>query len=225
MTTINDKLAKILAIEDEAACAKKFEAFCQEYENHLPLPGENKQFDRAMWTASQFARLSGKDEKIVNKVVNKLVGSPAVDLSKAVLNLKELIGATKQAAIDTWCDMLTGMSWQQMVPAGATRGMGSQLVSLGTFAKQVDDINLQVNLGWHVDKDQLRLLMQAKNAADQAVSDVELRVTECDGAVVFSSKTDEDGAVVAPAVTVKPGQYKLQVLCSGNLVETPYFKI
>jgi hypothetical protein len=121
--------------------------------------------------------------------------------------------------------MLATMSWQQMVPAGAMRGVGTQLVSLGTFQKNVDDVNIQVNLGWHVDKDQLRVLAQAKGADQEAMSNVEVRITEAEGDVVFSRKTNEDGSVVAPSVPVKPGQYKIQVLWLDSMIETPFFRV
>lgn len=225
MNTLNEKLAKILAIGNEEECARSFQAFCKEHARELPLPGENKQFDKAMWAAAKFMHLSKKDESIVDRVTARLRGEKAVDVKQAVLNLRDLVGSTKQAAIDTWQDMLIAMSWQQMVPAGAMRGVGTQLVSLGTFQRQFDDVNIQVNLGWHVDKDQLRVLAQAKGADEEALSDVEVRITEAKGDVVFSRKTNEDGSVVAPSVPVKPGQYKIQVLWLDSMVETPFFRV
>jgi hypothetical protein len=189
------------------------------------MPGENKQFDKAMWAASKFMNLSKKDESIADRVAAKLRGEKAVDVKQVVLNLRDLVGSSKQAAIDTWQDMLATMSWQQMVPAGAMRGVGTQLVSLGTFQKQVDDVSIQVNLGWHVDKDQLRVLAQAKGSDQEAMSDVEVRITEAEGDVVFSRKTNEDGSVVAPSVPVKPGNYKIQVLWLDSMIETPFFRV
>jgi hypothetical protein len=225
MNILNEKLAKILAIGNEEECAKSFEAFCKENASQLPLPGENKNFDKAMWAASKFTKLSSKDQGILGRVTAKMIGESVVDIKKAVLNLRELVGSTKQAAIDTWQDMLASMQWQQMVPAGAMRGVGTQLVSLGTFQKNVDDVNIQVNLGWHVDKDQLRVLAQAKGAQQEALSNVEVRITEAHGDVVFTRKTNEDGSVVAPSVSVKPGDYKIQVLWLDNIIETPFFRV
>ena len=154
MNTLNEKLAKVLSISDERECAELFEKFCAENFESLPLPGENKMFDRAMWNASQFHTLSKKDQAIVKRVTGKLMGEGEV-AKATVLKLKELVGSSKQAAIDTWQEMLAAMSWQQMVPAGAMRGVGAQLVGLGTFQKTIDDANIQINLGWHVDTDQL----------------------------------------------------------------------
>ena len=112
-----------------------------------------------------------------------------------------------------------------MVPAGALRGVGTQLVSLGTFQKEIDDATVQVNLGWLVDKDQLRVLLQAKDKDENALADVEVRVTEIERGVVFSRKTNEDGSVVAPSVQCGPGQYQIQVIWLDKVVETPFFRI
>ncbi len=225
MNILNEKLAKILANGSEEESAKSFQAFCQEHAGQLPLPGENPRFDKAMWAASKYMNLSKSDEGIVDRVAARLLGEKAVDVKQVVLNLRELVGTTKQAAIDTWQEMLAAMSWQQMVPAGAMRGVGTQLVSLGTFQRQLDDLNIQINLGWHVDKDQLRLLAQAKDLREEALSDVEIRLTEARGDVVFSRKTNEDGSMVAPSVPIKPGEYKIQVLWLDRMVETPFFRI
>lgn len=230
MNTLQDKLAKILSIKDERACAESFESFCQEHAEVLPMPGENSMFDKAMWAASKFTALSTKDEAILKRVTGRMVGEsvvkPVVAAAKSsVLNLKELVGSTKETAIGAWQDMLSAMSWQQMVPAGAMRGVGTQMVSLGTFQKQLDEANVQVNLGWLVDKDQLRVLLQAKDKNENALSDVEVRITETERGVVFSRKTNEDGSVVAPSVQVGPGQYQIQVIWLDKVVETPFFKI
>lgn len=222
MNTLNDELARILAIKDEAECVRSFETFLKDYSGELPLPGENKQFDKAMWTLSKFTWLSRSDEQILSQVTSRMIEQIA-EPRAAVLKLKDLVGSTKQAAIDTWQDLLTAMSWQQLVPAGAMRGVGTQMVSLGTIQRVVDDVTIQVNLGWHVDQDHLRLLMQAKGKEQEAMQNVEIRVTEVEGGVVFSRRTNEDGAVVAPSVAVKPGQYKIQVLWLDNLIETPFF--
>ncbi|HEY9714582.1 MAG TPA: hypothetical protein V6C72_14035 [Chroococcales cyanobacterium] len=226
MNTLNDKLAKILSIGNEAECAQSFEKFCRDNAGSLPLPGENKLFDKAAWMASKFTALSPSDEAILKRVTGKLLGEKEVDVAKvAVLKLKELVGSTKEAAIATWQDMLAAMAWQQMVPAGALRGVGTQVVSLGTFEKEIDNANFQVNLGWHVDKDQLRILLQAKDNEENALQDVEMRITEVERGVVFSRKTNEDGAVVAPSVQVGPGQYQIQVIWLDKVVETPFFRI
>jgi len=227
MATLDEKLKNILAIEDERDCADAFEAFCRNHEEALPLPGENPLFDRAMWNASMHTTLSKNDESILARVTGKLLAGmnrlPATE--KAVLALKDLVGASRDAAITTWQDMLAGMAWRQMVPAGAMRGVGSQLVSLGTFEKQVEDTKIQVNLGWLVDKDQLRILLQAKDSDENAMPDVEIRVTESERGVVYSRKTNQDGSVVAPAVKVGPGEYQIQVLWTDKVVETPFFRI
>ncbi|HEY9676676.1 MAG TPA: hypothetical protein V6C76_01645 [Drouetiella sp.] len=225
MNTLNEKLDKVLSIGDERECAESFEKFCAENFNDLPLPGENSKFDGAMWNASQFHALSKTDEAIIKRVTDKLLGEQ-VDVAKvAVMKLKDMVGSTKEAAINTWQDMLAAMAWQQMVPAGALRGVGAQLVGMGTFQKTVDDANFQINLGWHVDTDQLRILLQAKDGEENALSNVEMRITEADRGVVFSRKTNEDGSVVAPSVKVGPGQYQIQVFWSDKVIETPFFRI
>lgn len=225
MTTLNDKLTTVMNIEDERECALAFESFCRDNFEHLPLPGENSLFDKAMWVASEFTRLSAADELIVKRVTEAMIGETVTATQKAVLKLKDLVGATRDSAITAWQDMLYGMQWNAMVPAGATRGVGSQLVSLGTFEKEVENTKIQVNLGWLVDKDQLRLLLQAKDDDENAMEDVEVRITETDRGVVFSRKTNKDGAVVAPAVQVGPGEYQIQVYWLDKVVETPFFRI
>jgi hypothetical protein len=224
MNTLNEKLAQILANGDEAECAKSFETFCRDHAGELPLPGVNPQFDKAMWTASKFAKMSKNDERILSRVTGKMLEQIA-EPGAIELKLRDLVGSTKQAAIDSWQDLLAAMSWQQMVPAGAMRGVSTHMVSLGTIQRVVDDVTIQVNLGWHVDQDHLRLLMQAKDKSQEAMQNVEIRVTESAGDVVFSRRTNEDGSVVAPNVAVKPGQYKIQVLWSDNVIETPFFRV
>lgn len=71
MSTLNEKLAeltKAMAESNEGECARSFEKFCQENFQDLPLPGENKLFDQAMWQASQFTALSASDQAIVTRV-------------------------------------------------------------------------------------------------------------------------------------------------------------
>ena len=225
MNTLNEKLEKVLSIGDEAKCAESFEKFCAENFNDLPLPGENTKFDGAMWAASHSALYLQFDEAIIKRVTDKLLGEQ-VDVAKvAVVKLRDLVGSTKEAAINTWQDLLAAMAWQQMVPAGALRGVGAQLVGLGTFQKQIDEANVQINLGWHVDTDQLRILLQAKDKEENALANVEMRINEVDRGVVFTRTTNEDGSVVAPSVKVGPGQYQIQVFFADKVVETPFFKI
>lgn len=225
MTTLNDKLTKIINISDEQECAQAFEIFCKQHVDELPLPGENSLFDKAMWAASSYMTLSKTDESILERVTNKLIGETQSATEKTVLALKDLVGASRDAAISSWEDMLSGMQWSQMAPAGATRGVGSQIVSLGTFEKQIDDATIQVNLGWLTDKDQIRILLQAKDGEENAMQDVEVRVNESDKGTVFSRKTNQDGSMVAPSIQVGPGEYQIQVLWTDKVVETPYFKI
>lgn len=225
MNTLNEKLDKVLSISDEKKCAESFEKFCAENFNDLPLPGENTKFDGAMWAASQFRALSKTDEAIIKRVTDKLLGEQVDVVKEVVVKLRDMVGSTKEAAINTWQDMLAAMAWQQMVPAGALRGVGAQLVGLGTFQKTIDDANIQINLGWHVDTDQLRILLQAKDSDENALPNVEMRINEVDRGVVFSRKTNEDGSVVAPSVKVGPGQYQIQVFFDDKVVETPFFRI
>jgi len=67
--------------------------------------------------------------------------------------------------------------------------------------------------------------VQAKDETNNAISDVEMRITEVERGVVFSRKTNQDGAVVAPSVQVGPGQYQIQVIFMDKTIETPFFKI
>lgn len=225
MNTLNEKLDKVLSISDEKKCAESFEKFCAENFNDLPLPGENTKFDGAMWAASQFRALSKTDEAIIKRVTDKLLGEQVDVVKEVVVKLRDMVGNTKEAAINTWQDMLAAMAWQQMVPAGALRGVGAQLVGLGTFQKTIDEANIQINLGWHVDTDQLRILLQAKDNDENALPNVEMRINEVERGVVFSRKTNEDGSVVAPSVKVGPGQYQIQVFFDDKVIETPFFRI
>lgn len=225
MNTLNEKLDKVLSISDEKKCAESFEKFCAENFNDLPLPGENTKFDGAMWAASQFRALSKTDEAIIKRVTDKLLGEQVDVVKEVVVKLRDMVGNTKEAAINTWQDMLAAMAWQQMVPAGALRGVGAQLVGLGTFQKTIDEANIQINLGWHVDTDQLRILLQAKDNDENALPNVEMRINEAERGVVFSRKTNEDGSVVAPSVKVGPGQYQIQVFFDDKVIETPFFRI
>ncbi len=238
MTTLNDKLAqltKAMANGDESSCALSFEKFCQENFQELPLPGENKLFDQAMWTASQFMPLTKKDEAIVKRVTGNMleaispvtvaVAQATAATEKSVFALRDLVGQARESAAAVWQDMLSAQQWQQMVPAGATRGVGAQLVSMGTFERTVDDVRIQVNLGWLIDENNLRVLLQAKDAEENAIPEVEVRISEHDRGVVFSRMTNQDGAMVAPAVKVGPGQYQIQVFWADKVVETPFFRI
>jgi hypothetical protein len=243
MTTLNEKLAKVMAIKDETEMVRSLEEFCRSHFEDLPLPGESKLFDEVMWNASQFGTLSIGDQAIVQRVTDRMVASTVTLADKAsekagnlvvaasqatdsaVFKLKDLIGQARETAVNTWQDMLFASQWTQMVPAGATRGVGAQLVSLGTFERQVDHVRVQMNLGWLVDDNNLRLLLQAKDDDDNAISDIEVRIMETDRGMVFSRKTNEDGAMVAPSVKVGPGQYQIQVYFDDKVVETPFFRI
>jgi hypothetical protein len=209
MKTLKDELAKVLNAKDEAAVADSFQKFCHRFAGSLPLPGEDSQFDQMMWAASEHTALSAKDEKILKRVTGRMLGETE----------------SKETAINAWQDMLSAMAWQQMVPAGALRGVGTQMVSLGTFQKQLDTANIQVNIGWLVDKENLRVLLQAKDANEAALPEVELRIKEETRGVVFSRKTNEDGAVVAPQVHVGPGKYQIVIVCGDQSAETPYFVV
>ena len=226
MKTLKDELAKVLNAKDETAAADAFQKFCHKFGGSLPLPGEDSQFDQIMWAASEFATLSGKDEKILNRVTGRMLGEAQLDVVGAnVLRLKDLIGQGKEAAVNTWQEMLASMQWNQMVPAGALRGVGTQMVSLGTFQKQLAEVNIQVNIGWLVDKEHLRVLLQAKDSHEQAMSNVELRIKEESRGVVYSRMTNDDGAVVAPNVHVGPGKYQIEVVCGDKTAITPYFVV
>jgi hypothetical protein len=222
MKNLKEELARILA-DDETVVADSFAKFVTANADSLPLPGVDSQFDKAMWSASEHLPLSAKDESILKRVTTKLLGEGTDVVAATVLKLKDLIGTSREATINTWQDMLAGMAWQQMVPAGALRGVGTQMVSLGTFQQQLEDANVQINLGWLVDKEHLRILLQAKDTQDEALCDVELRIREVDRGVVFSRKTNEDGAIVAPNVHVGPGQYRIEVIHNNKVAETPDF--
>ena len=223
MKTPTEELKKILDGKDEGAVANDVRNFFERYGDSLPLPGEDTAFDRAMWAASEYIELSAKDESILSRVTLKLLGEAADPVASTVLKLRDFVGSGREAAVTAWQDMLGTMAWQQMVPAGALRGVGSRLVSLGTFQQDLSGANIQVNLGWMVDQDQFRILLNAKNSKGEAMSDVELRVKEQDRGVVFSRKTNQDGSVVAPAVKVGPGQYQIEILVGDKVAQTPFF--
>ncbi len=223
MKTPTEELKKILEGNDEVSIAQDVQKFFQRHGDNLPLPGEDTAFDRAMWNASQFVELSPTDEGILSRVTLRLLSEAADPVASAVLKLRDLVGAGRDAAVGTWQDMLATMSWQQMVPAGALRGVGSRMVSLGTFHQDLDGANLQVNLGWMVDQDQFRILLNAKDEKGAAIPDVELRVKEKDGDVIFTRKTNQDGTVVAPNVKVGPGYYQIEILVGDKVAQTPYF--
>ena len=67
--------------------------------------------------------------------------------------------------------------------------------------------------------------MQAKDSSDNAIPNIEMRINEAERGVVFTRKTNEDGAVVAPTVQVGPGQYQIQVIYLDKTVETPFFRV
>lgn len=225
MTSFKDELTRVLAIKDEKACAAAFENFCQANAGELPHPGEDTLFDKAMWAASAHLTLSAADQAIVKRVTGRLLGRTVDVVDTAVLKLKDLVGSGKEAAVTAWQDMLASMAWQQMVPAGAMRGVGTQMVSLGTIQKELASANIQLNLGWVVDEDQLRILLQAKDAEQNAIPNVEVRIMEADRGAVWSRKTNEDGSMVAPSVAVEPGKYQIQVHFMDEVAETPFFVI
>ncbi len=223
MKSVTDELKKILEGKDETAIVEGVKNFFQSHGESLPLPGEDTAFDRAMWMASEYIELSPQDEKILSRVTLKLLGEAADPVASAALKLRDLIGAGREAAVTTWQDMLGTMAWQQMVPAGALRGVGARMVSLGTFQQDLSGASIQVNLGWMVDQDQFRILLNAKDQKGDAIPDVELRVKEQDRGVVFSKKTNQDGTVVAPTVKVGPGSYQIEILVGDKVAQTPYF--
>jgi hypothetical protein len=223
MKTPIDELKKILESRDEGAIANDLAKFFQRHGDSLPLPGEDTAFDRAMWAASEYIELSEKDQSILNRVTVKLLAEAADPVASTALKLRALVGAGRDAAVRTWQDMLATMAWQQMVPAGALRGVGSRMVSLGTFQQDMGGASVQVNLGWMVDQDQFRILLNAKDNNGEAIPDVELRVKEQDRGVVFSRKTNQDGSVVAPGVKVGPGSYQIEILVGDKVAQTPYF--
>lgn len=223
MKTPIDELNKILESRDDGAITEDLRNFFQRHGDSLPLPGEDTAFDRAMWAASEFIQLSDKDQSMLNRVTMSLLGEACDPVASTVLKLRDLVGAGRDAAVSTWQDMLATMAWQQMVPAGALRGVGTRMISLGTFQQDMGGANIQVNLGWMVDQDQFRILLNAKDNKGEALSDVELRVKEQDRGVVFSRKTNQDGSVVAPGVKVGPGQYQIEILVGDKVAQTPYF--
>jgi len=162
---------------------------------------------------------------VVRRVVDRMLAGSLDVVSAYAVKLKDLIGAGKEAALRAWEEALAGLAWQQMAPAGALRGVGCQMVSMGTFRTHVQDADIQLNLGWMVDTDQLRILLQARDSNDNALPGVELKVEESGKGVVFSRRTNQDGAMVAPSVPVEPGRYRIQIEYKAEVAETPYFLI
>lgn len=223
MVSLKEELEAILADKDQRSSALAFEEFLGKHADQLPYPGEDTNFDKAMWAASQFVSLTQADEEIVKRVTSRLIGDELDMVKQVAVKLRDFVGSTKEAAVAAWQEMLLSMQWQQMVPAGALRGVGTQMVSLGTFQRQLVDANIQVNLGWLVDQDQLRLLLQATGKDEQGLPEVELRIKEAQKGVVFTRKTNRDGAVVAPSIKIEPGQYQIEISWLDQTIETPYF--
>ena len=223
MKTPTEELKRILEGQDEGAVADGIRNFFQRHGDSLPLPGEDTALDRAMWAASAYIELSARDESILNKVTLRLLSESADPVATTVLKLADMVGNGRNIAVAAWQEMLAALSWQQMVPAGALRGVSTRMVSLGTFQQDLCGANLQVNLGWMVDQDQFRILLNAKDINGEALPDVELRVKEQDRGVVFSRKTNQDGSVVAPSVKVGPGSYQIEILVGDKVAQTPYF--
>ncbi|MBY0358789.1 MAG: hypothetical protein K2W82_12365 [Candidatus Obscuribacterales bacterium] len=223
MNSPTDELKKILQAKDEGVIAESVKQFFQKYGDNLPLPGEDSAFDRAMWAASEYVELSAKDESMLNRVTLRLLAEHADATAATFLKVRDLVGNGRETAVQLWQDMLSAMSWQQMVPAGALRGVGTRMVSLGTFEQDLGSANVQMNLGWLVDQDQFRILLNAKDGNGAAMANVELRVKESEKGVVFSRKTNEDGAIVAPSVKVGPGQYQIEILVGDKVAQTPFF--
>lgn len=222
MKTPTEELKKILEAKDEDAIVEGVRHFFHKYGDNLPLPGEDSAFDRVMWAASEYIQLSPTDESMLSRVTMKLLAEHPDMATATMLKLRDLVGAGREAAVSTWQDMLCSMQWQQMVPAGALRGVGTRMVSLGSFQQDLGSTNVQVNLGWLVDQDQFRILLNAKGESGDAVPDVELRVRESDRGVVFSRKTNQDG-YLAPTVKVGPGTYQIEILVGDKTAQTPFF--
>jgi hypothetical protein len=223
MKTPIEELKRILEAKDEAAIVEGVTNFFHKHGDSLPLPGEDSAFDRVMWAASEYIQLSPTDESMLSRVTMKLLAAHPDMATATMLKLRDLVGSGRETAVNTWQDMLSAMQWQQMVPAGALRGVGTRMVSLGSFQQDLGDTNVQVNLGWLVDQDQFRILLNAKGGTGEAVPDVELRVKESDRGVVFTRKTNQDGTVVAPTVKVGPGTYQIEILVGDKVAQTPFF--
>src|SRR5688572_1941049 len=99
MKSLKDELAKVLKGKDESAVAEALAKFCKKHADELPLPGQDSQFDMAMWQASEHQNLSKKDETILARVTGKLLGQ---ETQASSLKLKDLVGAGKEAAIAAW---------------------------------------------------------------------------------------------------------------------------
>ena len=96
MNTAKNKLAKIASTGDDKACAEALAKFINDSAERMPLPGENEEFDKAMWLASEHLPLSDKDESILNRVTAKLLGEEVDVAAAAVLKLKDPSAAPKK---------------------------------------------------------------------------------------------------------------------------------
>lgn len=219
------ELRQILDIKEETACVEALADFCQRHGDKLPLPGENNQFDELMWKVSEHIQLGKEDKAVVKRVTEKLLSGlqqSGVDIG---LKFRELIGAGKDLALSAWQEALYSLSWQQLQPVAITRSAGKQMVSLGTIERQLGDAHVELNLGWLVDDDSLRILMQATDEKSSGLQDLELRIKEMDRGVVFIEKTNSDGALVASRVEVGPGSYRIEIGWKDLVAVTPYFVI
>ncbi|MBX9878411.1 MAG: hypothetical protein K2Y22_08120 [Candidatus Obscuribacterales bacterium] len=219
------ELKQILDIKEEDVCVKALADFCQRHSDKLPLPGENSQFDELMWKVSEHINLGKEDKATVKRVTERLIAGLAQSGVDIALKFRELVGAGKEMALSAWQDALFSLSWQQLQPVAITRSAGKQMVSLGTIERQLGDAHVELNLGWLVEEDSLRILMQATDEKSSGLQDLELRVKEMDRGVVFIEKTDTDGSLVASRVEVGPGNYRIEIGWKDLVAVTPYFSI
>ncbi|MBX9770344.1 MAG: hypothetical protein K2X29_03180 [Candidatus Obscuribacterales bacterium] len=219
------ELKQILDIKEEDACVEALADFCQRHSDKLPLPGENSQFDDLMWKVSEYVQLGKEDKAVVKRVTERLISGLAQSGVDVALKFRELIGTGKEMALSVWQEALHSLSWQQLQPVAITRSAGKQIVSLGTIERQLGDAHVELNLGWLVDDDSLRILMQARDEKSSGLQDLELRVKEMNRGVVFIERTDSDGSLVASSVEVGPGSYRIEIGWKDLVAVTPYFVI
>lgn len=219
------ELRQILDIKEEDACVEALADFCQRHSDKLPLPGENSQFDDLMWKVSEYVQLDKNDNAVVKRVTERLISGLAQSGVDVALKFRELIGTGKEMALSVWQEALHSLSWQQLQPVAITRSAGKQIVSLGTIERQLGDAHVELNLGWLVDDDSLRILMQARDEKSSGLQDLELRVKEMNRGVVFIERTDSDGSLVASSVEVGPGSYRIEIGWKDLVAVTPYFVI
>lgn len=221
---LKKQLEKISQINDQERCADALADFFKANCELLPPPGKSHEFDLAMWQASEYMSLSTSEQDAVSRVTSKLLAKKE---DAEVIDFRKLTSQAMKEILGQWEKLVGEFSWNPSPAlAFATRAVSAHpTISLGTYKSNLADIDLQINLGWIVDKSQLKVIMQALGSDSQAVSNVEFMVRDQDNVIVYSRKTNDDGAVVAPEIKLPSGQYQIEISFEQQVLKMPKFQI